>query len=46
MELNEREMQETVGGAISWGTLSVIGGAVAFILGAISGYTNPNKCNN
>ena len=46
MELNELEMQEVSGGAITVGTAAVIGGITFFILGAISGYTNPTRCNN
>lgn len=46
MELNETEMMKVNGGSISIELISIIGGIVTFILGTISGYTNPNKCNN
>ena len=46
MELNETEMMKINGGSISIELISIIGGIVTFILGTISGYTNPNKCNN
>ena len=46
MELNESEMYKVVGGAISWGMVSVIGGIITFIIGIFSGYTNPTRCSN
>lgn len=47
MELNELEMTKVNGGGgISVTVVSVIGGIITFILGTISGYTNPTRCNN
>ncbi len=47
MELNETEMiKARGGGGITVPIVSVIGGIITFILGAISGYTNPTRCNN
>lgn len=45
MELTEKEMYQ-VNGGISWASLAGIGGLIAYIIGVISGYTNPSKCNN
>ena len=45
-KLENKELKEITGGiGIGW----IIGGIAAgltFIIGVISGYTNPNKCNN
>ena len=38
MELTEKEMYNVTGG-IGWA-------GIAYIIGVISGYTNPSKCNN
>ena len=46
MELTDNEMKEINGGGITWGTVAVGGGIIAFIIGIVSGYTNPSKCNN
>ena len=46
MELNKSEMETINGGAISWGTIGCIGGILAYLIGVLSGYTNPNRCNN
>ncbi len=46
MELSKKEMATVNGGAISWGAVSCIGGILAYLLGVLSGYTNPNRCNN
>ncbi len=46
MELTKREMLNIAGGSVSWGTVSIIGGVISFIIGIISGYTNPTRCNN
>ena len=45
MELSKKEMFQVKGG-IAWETVAVIGAAVVYIIGIISGYTNPAKCNN
>ena len=46
MELEDKEMKEIVGGAITWEAVAVGGGIIALIIGIISGYTNPTECNN
>ena len=46
MELNDNEMKKISGGAISWEVVAASGGIIAFIIGIISGITNPTKCNN
>ncbi len=46
MELTEKEMYEINGGAVSWGLLAGLASAVVFVIGALSGYTNPTKCKN
>ena len=45
MELTNDEMYEISGG-ISWQIIGSIGAAIAYIIGVISGYTNPNRCHN
>ncbi|MBQ8219219.1 MAG: class IIb bacteriocin, lactobin A/cerein 7B family [Bacilli bacterium] len=45
MELTERQMYE-VNGGISWGIVAGIAAAIVYIVGCLSGYTNPNRCNN
>lgn len=45
MELNDKEMYE-INGGVSWEVISTVGGIIVYIIGIISGYTNPNKCNN
>ncbi len=45
MELSKEEMYQIKGG-VAWETLAVIGAAIIYIIGVISGYTNPNRCNN
>ena len=46
MELREQEMYEINGGVLSWKVLAAIGAGLVWIVGVISGYTNPDKCNN
>jgi len=46
LELNECEMCEINGGAISWSLLAGIGAGIVYLIGVMSGYTNPSKCNN
>ena len=46
MELNDKEMFNVQGGAISWGVAGLIGGVLAYLIGVLSGYTNPTRCNN
>jgi len=45
-KLNNDEMMNVKGGAFKLGALvSVIGGAIVFIIGIIDGLINPQKCN-
>ena len=46
VELQEQELLEVKGGSISAITVIGIGALVVFLAGLISGYTNPEKCNN
>ena len=46
MELTSKEMYEVSGGGICWGALAAIASGLVFIIGALSGYTNPTKCKN
>jgi len=46
MELTEKEMYEINGGGVSWGVVAGIVAAAVFIIGGLSGYTNPSRCNN
>ena len=45
MELTEKQMYQVEGGA-SWGLIAGIASAVVFIVGFLSGYTNPSRCSN
>ena len=45
MELNDKEMHQ-VNGGVNWAVIGGIAAAVIYLLGAISGYTNPTRCNN
>lgn len=45
MELTEQEMYKISGG-VSWEVVSAIAAGIIYIIGVISGYTNPTKCNN
>ena len=45
MELSEKQMYDVTGGAsLSVGAAIVAG--IIYIIGIISGYTNPTRCNN
>lgn len=44
MELTKKEMYDINGGGISWLTFGGIGAAIIYIIGIISGYSNPIKC--
>lgn len=46
MELSKDEMYMIDGGAVSWKILAGIGAGIVLVMGMISGYTNPEKCNN
>ena len=45
MELTKKEMYEVSGG-VAWGLVAAIAAAFVYIIGGISGYTNPTRCNN
>jgi lactobin A/cerein 7B family class IIb bacteriocin len=45
MELTDKQMKKIDGG-VNWGIVSGIAAAVVFVVGLISGYTNPSKCHN
>ncbi len=42
--LTTEELLQVNGGAISWGLVSVLAGAIVFIIGVIDGYIRPLKC--
>ena len=46
MELTKNEMNKIVGGGGSWGVVAVIAAAVVYIIGCVSGFTNPSRCHN
>ena len=46
MELTGKQMNNVTGGAIHWGIITGVVSGVVFIIGALSGYTNPTKCKN
>ena len=45
MELTEKEMHNITGG-VSWSIIAAIAAGLVYIIGGISGYTNPTRCNN
>lgn len=45
MELSENEMYE-INGGIAWYVIWGLGAAITYIIGILSGYTNPSRCNN
>lgn len=45
MELTEKQMC-SVDGGISFGLIAGFAAALTFLVGVISGYTNPTRCNN
>ena len=46
MELTKQEMNTINGGGISWGVVAGIAATVVYLIGCLSGVTNPNKCKN
>ena len=46
MELTKNEMYSVVGGGVSWGLVAGIAAAIVYIIGCVSGYSNPSRCNN
>lgn len=45
IELNKEELNNISGGIALRSKILIVGGVVAFIIGIIDGFTNPNKCN-
>ena len=45
MELTNKEMYQVDGG-VSWGIIAGIAAAVVYIIGCLSGYSNPTRCSN
>lgn len=45
MELTNEQMNQ-VNGGVNWIILSGISAAIVYVVGFLSGYTNPSKCNN
>ena len=45
MELTEKEMYD-VNGGVSWELVAAIAAGITYLIGVISGYTNPTRCNN
>ena len=43
-ELKQEEKLAITGGAVHWGIISAIGGAITFIIGFFDGIYNPNAC--
>ena len=43
-EIGSSKQYEINGGAIHWGIISIIGGAVTFVIELIDGIYNPNAC--
>lgn len=46
IELEKEEMKKIDGGASTAIIATVVAGIVVFITGILSGYSNPQKCNN
>ena len=44
--LEENELYEVNSGGVSVGLISAIIAGVIFLIGAVEGYVNPQKCNN
>ena len=45
MELTNEELTKIDGG-VNWYLIGGIGAVITYIIGIISGYTNPSGCNN
>ena len=45
MKLSKEELLKIDGG-VNWYLISGIGAIITYIIGIISGYTNPSGCNN
>ena len=46
MNLTEEELYSVSGGGVSVGVVAGICAGIVYLIGVLSGYTNPNKCNN
>ena len=46
MNLTKEEMCNVSGGGVSVGLIAGICAGIVYLIGALSGYTNPNRCNN
>lgn len=44
VKLNDQELLDINGGAISFGAILLIGGIVTFVIGLIDGYIRPLRC--
>ena len=45
MLLTEKQMLK-INGGVSWYIIGGIGAVLTYIIGILSGYTNPSHCNN
>ena len=45
MELTTNEML-TITGGMNWYIIGGVGALITYLIGIISGYTNPTQCNN
>lgn len=45
MNLDKKELLKVNGGGIGFGTLTLIGAGIVFLIGVIDGYVRPLKCN-
>lgn len=45
MNLTNKEMSKVEGGS-TLGVIAALGAGLVYLIGVLSGYTNPNKCNN
>jgi len=43
-EINNEEKFTINGGAVNWSIVSIIGGAITFIIGLFDGIYNPTAC--
>ena len=45
-KLTSDEMYLVSGGAVKWGVVALVSGAIVLIVGILDGFTNPSKCHN
>lgn len=43
--LTNNQLYEVKGGAVKWGVVFAISGALSFLVGLVDGLINPAKCN-